>query len=317
MRSETTPQKTALVLCGGGVLGAVEVGFYKALVELGVKIDLVVGTSIGALNGAMIAAGIDPDELARLWRQARMKDFFAFDWSVLWRGWRAESLFSNHSFRRYLETHLPVRRFEQLAQPLIVTATDVETGRTVELGPAEGDLVSAVLASAALPGLLPPVRIEGRDLIDGGVSGNCALDVALAHGATTILAMECRCASKRPPRTRGFLARVRQAFGLALEAKYRADVDLYSDRASLILVPPNVGEGVRCGDLRDAGKLIEGAYRAAMAQLETDATGSVIPRATSCQRVNGTPAMRTISHYFSHDEAVQRLPQTHLRSRPA
>ncbi|MCI0745486.1 MAG: patatin-like phospholipase family protein [Verrucomicrobia subdivision 3 bacterium] len=278
MRSETTPQKTALVLCGGGILGAMEVGFYKALVELGVKIDLVVGTSIGALNGALIAAGVEPEALARLWRQARMRDFFTFDWSLLWRGWRAESLFSNRRFRRYLETHLPVRRFERLGRPLIITATDVETGLTVELGPAEGDLVSAVLASAALPGLFPPVRIDGRDSIDGGVSANCALDVALAHGATTILAMECRCGSKGTPRTRGFLARIRHAFGLALEAKYRADVDRYSDRASLILVPPNVAEGVRCSDLRDAGKLIEAAYQAAKAQLEVNSAGSAIRR---------------------------------------
>jgi NTE family protein len=263
-------QKTALVLCGGGVRGAVEVGFYRALVELGVRIDLIVGTSIGALNGAFIAGGTSPDELAHLWRAARRSDFFAFNWSVLWRGWHVESLFTQRQFRRYLETHLREKRFEALRWPLVITATDLRSGRVVPLGPARGDLIQAVLASTAMPGIFPPVNVAGRDLIDGGVSANVPLDVAIEHGATTILAMECACGEPQNGRPRGLVEIFYHAFHLAVEAKYRTDVTLHGERARLILLRPDLPCTPGIGSFGDTGRLIDAGYQTAKAALRAE-----------------------------------------------
>lgn len=79
------PGKTALVLCGGGGRGAAEIGFYRALVELGIEIDFIVGTSVGAINGAFIGAGVPLEDLRRLWLEFPNWKPFRFNWSLLWR----------------------------------------------------------------------------------------------------------------------------------------------------------------------------------------------------------------------------------------
>lgn len=83
MTAKTNARKVALVLCGGGSRGALELGFYRALVELGVPIDLIVGSSVGALNGAFIAAGESADRMSVLWRSIRFRDLFGLNWRAL------------------------------------------------------------------------------------------------------------------------------------------------------------------------------------------------------------------------------------------
>ncbi|MEO7245818.1 MAG: patatin-like phospholipase family protein [Rubrivivax sp.] len=85
-RARATTCRRALILCGGGARGAVEVGFYEALTELGLTFDLVVGTSVGAPNGACIAGGMSPRELGDLWRRISRSDVVGWNWSALWRG---------------------------------------------------------------------------------------------------------------------------------------------------------------------------------------------------------------------------------------
>ena len=166
------PVLVAFVLEGGGSYGAAQVGMLHALLEAGIVPDLVVGTSVGALNGALLAAWPDPwrslDDLAEMWRGVRRRDVLPVRPARALRALagRASALVPNDGLGRLIDRWLPVSRLEQLAVPFAAVATDIVSGEPVVLR--TGDARSALLASSALPGVYPPVRVGGRELVDGG-----------------------------------------------------------------------------------------------------------------------------------------------------
>ncbi|SNS21593.1 patatin-like phospholipase family protein [Actinomadura mexicana] len=180
--------RTAFVLGGGGVLGAHEVGMLRALRETGVRPDLVVGTSIGALNGVFVAAGPDAavERLTSLWSDEAVRDVFGSP--VLARLWRlarsGTHLHSNEPLRRMLDELLPVPSFEDLEVPFQCVAAGIETAMAHWF--TEGPLIPAVLASSAAPGLLPPVRMGERHYYDGGLVHSIPVSRAVMLGATDI-----------------------------------------------------------------------------------------------------------------------------------
>jgi len=110
----------------------------------------------------------------------------------------APSAFSNRPLRNLLRRILPVLSFSELRIPLAVVTTDLETGETIVL--TEGDLIEAILASTALPGLFPPIAWRGRRLVDGGLSNNVPIDLAIERGAGRVIGMLCGCAKGLPAR---------------------------------------------------------------------------------------------------------------------
>ncbi len=256
--------RTALVLCGGGLRGAVEVGFYRAIIELGLSVDLIVGTSIGAINGAFIAAGAGPAELERLWTQIRLRRFFEPNWAVLFRGAAADSLCTPRRLRRFLAEHLPITSFAELPTPLLITATDMDSGESVVLSPDKCNLIDAILASTAVPGIFPPVRIAERRLADGGIVSNLPVEVAVDHGATRVLAMECRCDDAYAEPTTGFLSHILRAFHLARRARSRGDLIPHRDRAEVVILEPGPGCERLGSDAAGVRALIQLAYETAM-----------------------------------------------------
>jgi NTE family protein len=180
--------RVAFVLGGGGVLGAHEVGMLRALEECGVRPDLVVGTSIGALNGAFVAAGPDTavERLTSLWSDDSVRDVFgARVWERLWTLARSGThLHSNEPLRRMLGELLPVAEFEELDVPFQCVAAGIETAMAHWF--TGGPLIPAVLASSAAPGLLPPVRVGDRHYFDGGLVHSIPVGRAVMLGATTI-----------------------------------------------------------------------------------------------------------------------------------
>jgi NTE family protein len=262
-------QKVALVLCGGGSRGAVEIGFYRALVDMGIPIDLIVGSSIGALNGAFIAAGVSVNEIYELWRRVRFRDLFGLNWSLLVNPRKADSIYDNRKLRRFLERHLPARRFEELRMPLTIVATDLETGECVRLE--RGDLIEAVLASVAVPGLLPPVRIEGRRLFDGGIANNLPFDVAMEKGATVILAMLCQsehpgCARNRERQARGIVNILSRSLEIADSARRQHDLAFYAGQSQMIVLEPQLHFEVGLLDFSRSLELIEDACCTTMSE---------------------------------------------------
>ena len=181
--------EVAFVLGGGGVLGAHEVGMLQALAEAGVRPDLVVGTSVGALNGVFVAAHPDPadavPQLAAVWRDGVAAE--AFGGSLFGRvrtlARSGTHLHANEPLQRLLEG-LPVERIEDLALPFQCVAASIE--RAAAHWFTSGPIVPAVLASAAVPGLLPPVRVGDEHFFDGGLVHSIPIGRALELGARTV-----------------------------------------------------------------------------------------------------------------------------------
>lgn len=187
------PKPTAFVFGGGGSWGALHWGILRALAETDIRPDLVVGTSVGALNGAITAA--DPENsaaiLGQLWPSVTRDQVFpggvltALNTLRSTRGW----LYDSANLAQYLATRLPVSTIDELRIPFVAIATDFEDGTRVEID--SGDLKSALLASSAIPGIFPWVNREGRRLVDGGLVSNVSTDVARKRGAQSIVVLDC------------------------------------------------------------------------------------------------------------------------------
>ena len=179
----------AFALGGGGVLGAHEVGMLQALFEAGIQPDLVVGTSVGAINGAMVAAEPSAETIARLeqlWTGIGNSEVFggslAAQVSTLVR--TRTHLHANTALRRLLHQHLTVSRIEEMAVPFQCVAASIEKAGAHWFS--EGPIIEAVLASTAVPGLLPPVEIDGEHFLDGGLVHSIPVGRAVMLGAKTI-----------------------------------------------------------------------------------------------------------------------------------
>lgn len=222
---------TAFVLSGGGSLGAVQVGMLQALCAQDDAPNLLVGTSAGAINAAYIAEhGFTTqslDNLARVWGSMRRSDIFPINLVrnvlAVWRG--RDSFFSHEGLRRVIAEHTVSADVLDTQIPLHVVATDLRSGEEVLIS--SGDLVSAVLASAAIPGIFPPVRREGRILVDGGLTDNTAISQAVALGAERIVVLPAgvACALKEPPK--GPLAIAMVALTFLTQQRLISDITRY------------------------------------------------------------------------------------------
>lgn len=234
------PPRTAFVLAGGGSLGAVEVGMLHALTEHGVRPDFVVGASAGAINGAYFAADPTPAGVARLdalWRGLIRRHVMPMHFTDLLRiALRRDYLVDPSGLRRLLEKHLPYRMLEDAVIPMHVVATDMQLGREVLIS--SGPTVEAVLASTAIPGVFPPVRIGGRELIDGGVANNTPISSACKLGAERIVVLPTgfACALKGLPKSA--VGRALHALSLLVARQLVTDIERFSDDVALHVVPP-------------------------------------------------------------------------------
>jgi NTE family protein len=184
---------TAFVLSGGGSLGAVQVGMLRALLEANIRPDFVVGTSIGALNAAFLVGHMNLrgiGAMERLWCSIHRRDVFRISPLHLVRGTFGSQ---NHLFSQLglqsliVQAGIGFSRLEDAPVPVHVVTTDLFSGDPVVLS--KGDAMEALMASAAIPGVFPPVRIGTRTLIDGGVVANLPVRQAIELGATRIFVL--------------------------------------------------------------------------------------------------------------------------------
>ncbi len=265
------PDRWAFVLAGGGSLGAVEVGMLHALLAAGIEPNLVVGASVGAVNGAYLAGAPDRagvERLGNIWRGMRRSSVFpaAAGRSLLALLGRAQSLVSPAPLRRLLAEHLPMRRLEDAAVPCHLVATDLLLGTEVVLS--RGDSVTAVLASAAIPGVFPPVEWEGRRLVDGGVSSNTPVAAAVALGASRILVLPTGvpCALEHPPPSA--LGVALQALNLLIARQLVVDVERFRGQVELRVVPPLCPLARSAYDFRGTEALIDSVTASTAAWLD-------------------------------------------------
>jgi NTE family protein len=265
---------TAFVFSGGCSLAAVQVGMLRALSERGVLPDLLVGTSAGALNAAFVAGhGADRaavDRLASVWTGLHGHGPLGLDVRRAARALagRAPAFCSADRLRALVQRHLTFDDLADAPLPLTLVATDLLSGREVALsaGPAR----DAVLASAALPGLLPPVDWDGRPLVDGALADNTAISQAVASGADEIYVLPSgyACALPRPPRTP--LGTLAHAVTLLLQQRLVADLDRYAGQVDLVVLPAPCPLRVSALDFGHAAELIDRAHADATRWLDRD-----------------------------------------------
>jgi len=186
------PGPVALVLSGGSSLGALHVGMLRAVLEAGIQPDLLVGTSVGAINAAFIGRGFTAQrvsELAELWRSMKTRDVFPGlgAWSTLRALLGSGTLASPSGVKRIIERYIAPSHAD-LSIPTAVVASDLASGEAVALK--EGDLRRNLLASTAIPGVFPPVTIDGKTLVDGGVAAHAPLMPAKELGAASMVVLD-------------------------------------------------------------------------------------------------------------------------------
>ncbi|MGY1883836.1 patatin-like phospholipase family protein [Blastococcus sp. SYSU DS0753] len=245
---------TAFVLGGGGVLGAAEVGMLEALFEHGIRPDLIVGTSVGAINGALVAADPTPaavDRMRAVWEELASEGVLAG--SVLARvGTLVRTrthLHPREPLRDLLARHLPVETFGELQVPFQCVAASIE--RAAEHWFSDGPLVPAVLASCAVPGLLPPVELDGEHYLDGGLVHSIPVGRAVALGADTIYVLHVGRIDRplRPPARPWEVATV--AFEIARRHRFAADLAALPPGVALHVLPSGEQAEPSAGDLRN------------------------------------------------------------------
>lgn len=252
---------TAFVMAGGGSIGAVQVGMLRELLAHGVKADLVVGSSVGAINGAYFAGEPTLDgvrKLEAIWRALQRRQVFPITLrSLAGAIARRTSPIDPGGLRRLLETHLAYRELEQAAIPLHVIATNVMDGGLVRLS--SGPAAQAVLASCAIPGAFPPVGIGGHHLVDGAVASNTPIRVAIELGAKRVIVLPSgyACALDSPPR--GAVATALHAITLLIAHQLVGDLERCAGKVELVTVPPLCPLAVSPYDFSRAGELIERA----------------------------------------------------------
>jgi NTE family protein len=267
------PPDVAFVLSGGASLGAVQAGMLRALYERGIRPDVVVGTSAGALNGAFIASRPQTagtaGELADVWRGLRRGQVFPLNPLTGLLGFlgKADHLVPESGLRRLIERHVETDRLELLPIPLHVVAVDVVSGEELLLS--RGSLVDAVLASAAIPAVLPPVEWGYRMLMDGGVANNTPISHAVALGARRIYVLPTghACMLEEPPD--GALGMALHAISLLTHRRLIEDIERHRDDAQLIVLPPPCPLSVTPVDFSRADELIDRALTDARAFLNS------------------------------------------------
>lgn len=252
----------AFVFSGGGPLGAVQVGLLQALIEKKVFPDLVVGASVGALNAVFIAANptLEGVEALRgVWARMRKDDLFpggrlVSAWHAVRRG---SFVFSNTGLRRIIDTDLGAETFEELRIPAHVVATKLAGGDEVWFS--SGALLEPLLASAAMPGVFPPVTIDGATYIDGGVANNLPVTRAVELGARRMYVLNVHAMSQPRPLNRPYDFMM-HGLVLARAQRFRQDIEKCRDHAEVIEFPViDVGH-VAFTNLSQTNRLIEAGY---------------------------------------------------------
>lgn len=253
---------TAFVFAGGGSLAAIEVGMLRELIKRGEFPTCVVGSSAGAINAAYFAGSPNREGVAKLeslWRRIRRQDVMPFSmhglFDLVFR--HRPHLVEATALRTLLEKHLPFTRIEQAAMPLHIVATEVLSGNEVVIS--SGPVVEAILASTAIPGVFPPVRIGGMELVDGGVADNTPISVAIRLGATRIIVLSAgfACSLKAPPASA--IAQALHALTLVIARQLVRDLEFYATRADIFVVPPLCPLDTSPYDYTQCDRLIEQA----------------------------------------------------------
>jgi NTE family protein len=232
--------KTAFVLAGGGSFGAIQVGMLHALVANGVTADMVVGSSVGSINGAYFAGAPTLKgvlELETIWRGIKRHDVFPITWRTLLAFlWRRDFLISHDGIRKLIEDHVPYRNLQDAELPIHIVATDIVSGDSVVIS--DGPVADAVVASTSIPGAFSPVPYKDHFLADGAISADTPVKIAVEKGARRLIILPTgyACATSAPPV--GAFANALHALTLLIARQLVSDLEDLAPNIEYFVVPP-------------------------------------------------------------------------------
>lgn len=280
VRPQPATVREALVLSGGGSLGAAQVGALRALLEAGLQPDVVVGCSVGALNGAFFA--VDPTlervrELERVWRTLERRDVFGssrtFAGQVLQLAVRrGDHLCQPQALQALVRQWVPLDDLAQTAVPCHVVTTDLHSGQPCWWS--AGNPVEILTASACLPAVFPPVALAGSLHVDGGVTRPVPVDRALALGAVRTWVIDVSGGQPRADSPRSALDVLLRSFAIS---RSHLDVEPAARRPEqrVVRLPRVQGGPSDLRDFRHTARLMAAGYAAGKAAVEAELRGAV------------------------------------------
>jgi NTE family protein len=229
--AEAPRPKVALVLGGGAARGFAHVGVIRALEQEKIPVDLIVGTSVGSLIGAIYASDLNSFDLE--WTAFSLQKEDLFDYGVL-TAVMGMGLAKGDKLEAFVKSKVATQDIEQLKLPFAAVATDLNWGTKVVLD--RGSIARAVRASSAIPGVFQPVSHMGKILVDGGVVDNIPISVARAKGADLVVAVDI---SENVGNTN--ITNLVDVMLQAANIMFALNVE-HSKRDADVLIAPNVGD---------------------------------------------------------------------------
>jgi NTE family protein len=242
--------RVGLALAGGFARGIAHIGVLRVLREAEIPIDVVAGTSVGAIIGTAYCSGAALELMERVAHETKFTDFGR--WTPSWLG-----LATNNRLEQFLDRITPVKRFEELQKPLAIATTDIHLGLPVYYH--GGPIAPALRGSCAYPGLFVPVKYEGRTLVDGFLTALVPIEGVLLLGAELIIAVYLEAASVQEPRT--FTEVLSRSFNII-----QKHADLEWRKEADIIIEPDVTPFL-WDDFSKASELIRAGEEAALKAL--------------------------------------------------
>jgi len=289
-QAETGRPKVGLVLSGGGARGGAHVGVLKALEDMGIPIDCIAGTSMGAIIGGFYAAGYSADEIEALlkttdWdraltdrperrdrtmRKKEIESDFLIPYRLGYNNGRLQAALGavegqhlDQLFQRILTPVNEIRRFDHLPIPFRAIATDLASGEEVVLD--HGSLADALRASMSVPGAFAPVRLDGRILVDGGMANNLPVSVVRAMGADIVIAVDISSPMLEEKELTSVLSVTEQLTNFLTRRTTQAQIELLGPDD--VLIVPDLGE-FNAAEFEKAADIIPQGEQATFEQSE-------------------------------------------------
>jgi len=293
---DNLPHPVAFVLSGGAALGAIQVGMLQALTAVNLQPDIIVGTSAGALNGALVAErGLmaATEMLTALWHGFTREDFFpggrlAQVWQLMI---TRNSLFPNNQLSEMVCRVLNISHFEELQYPFGALATELTTFHGALF--TAGALRPALLASAAIPGIYPPVKINNKLYVDGALTAHVPLQAAVIMGAASLVVLDAGeiCHQRQVPRHVAEM--ILSSVQVAMRQRVLVEAPMIAQERPVLYLPTPCPLSSSALDFSESGRLIVEAELMARRFLET----AEIPLAG---QMSGAP-------HFHDDEPIMNM----------
>ena len=258
----------AFVLAGGASYGSIQVGMLRALADTDLHPDFIVGTSVGSLNGAVVAEDPEaaPARLTELWSTVTRADIFGGVLSAAVNvASRKPAAVSNDGLKAFITKAIAARDFADLQVPHTAMATDFDHGVPVPIR--EGELISALLASAAIPLVFPTVPRDGMRLVDGGLVANVPIGEAIAQGARTVVVLDCGFTVFPPQQDDSSTGRLLRTAAIMVAQQVRRDFER-AEGATILYLPGPWPAEIRPDDFSRSVVLANAAEDLSRAWLE-------------------------------------------------